>query len=454
MQKCLIFLIAIVCMAIQMQAHVEPAAGNWKTWFIPSGKDYRLSPPSSYKEEIAQVLVRQQNLDSAGMQQILYWNAGAPGYRWQDMMSKLWMTDITYNGALANMLLGVATYDATIAAWDTKYAYKRPRPFAADKRVKAYMPKPESPSYPCEHSVAAGVAATIIAHFYPLLADSVHRMAQRLMESRIASGAAFPSDTRAGFELGKKIAQKEIEHTQNFTPKNAWDGKIPDKPGLWNGKSPLLPLAGLSKTVVLDSGSQFRPAPPPDFAKDMAELKNFKPTFRSQANAFYWASQDFWGEALHKKIFEYNFYLNPPKVARLYAISAVAAYDCLIASFDAKYAYWGIRPDQYDTAYQSLLPTPPFPGYPSGHAMMGGMYSDLYAYFFPADSVYFQRKAKEGAESRFQGGIHFRTDNEVGLEMGRKIAAAIIQKVRNDGVDDALTLAKRKRQTNPLIING
>jgi membrane-associated phospholipid phosphatase len=167
----------------------------------------------------------------------------------------------------------------------------------------------------------------------------------------------------------------------------------------------------------------------------MAELKNFKQTFRSQSNAFFWASQDFWSDALAKKIFEYNIHLNPPRAARLYAAAAVTAYDCLIACFDAKYAYWGIRPDQYDTTYHSLVPTPPFPGYPSGHAMMSGMYSELYSYFFPADRTYFQRRAKDAAESRFQAGIHFRTDNEVGLELGKKIAAAVVERVKTDGAD-------------------
>ena len=83
------------------------------------------------------------------------------------MISKLWMYDTSYNGSLTLMLMGVANYDAIIAAWDSKYAYNRPRPFNADKKIKAYVLKPESPSYPCEHSVAAGVAATIISHYYP-----------------------------------------------------------------------------------------------------------------------------------------------------------------------------------------------------------------------------------------------------------------------------------------------
>ena len=55
--------------------------------------------------------------------------------------------------------------------------------------------------------------------------------------------------------------------------------------------------------------------------------------------------------------------------------------------------------------------------------------AEIYTYFFPADRAYFMKRSKDGAESRFQGGIHFRTDNVVGVEMGKKIGAAIVQKV-------------------------
>ena len=219
---------------------------------------------------------------------------------------------------------------------------------------------------------------------------------------------------------------------------------MPQKPGLWKGDKPMAPIASLNKTVVLDSSSQFRPDPPPDFKKDMAELKNFKQTFMSQANAFYFASQPFWEDLLHKKIFEYNLHLNPPRAAQLYAITAVSYYDAFIACWDAKYAYWGIRPNQYDTTYKPLMQSPPFPGYPSGHVAISGTMGDLYSYFFPTERAYFQSKAKDGAESRFQAGIHFRTDNEVGLELGRKVAAVIIQKVKNDGSDNSLMLKSQK----------
>lgn len=416
-------------------AQTEPNAGNWKTWFISSGKDYRLPAPSFYKDEIAEVISAQQKMNDAMQQQIIFWNAGSPGYRWQNLMDTLWMNDALNNGILANMLMGVTIYDATIAAWDSKYAYNRIRPFAADKRIKTFGVKPESPSYPCEYSVAAGVAVTIIAKYFPKLADSVNKMAEEEMASRIAAGIAYPSDTRAGFELGKRIAEKEIEVTKDYLNKTQWDGKVPDKPGLWRGKFAMLANAGKSKTIVLDSASQFRPAPPPDYAKDMAEMKNYKQTFDSKANAFFFASEPFWEEALNKKIFEYNIHLNAPRAARIYAASAIGYYDGFVSCWDAKFAYWGIRPEQYDTTYKPLFPSPPFPGYPSGHAAVSSVSAELYAYFFPADKEYFRSKAKDVAESRFQAGIHFRTDNEVALELGKKVAEAIIQRIKNDGAE-------------------
>jgi len=423
-------------MVVQLQAQVEPEAGNWKTWFITSGKDYRLPAPSSYKNEIPEVLARQKNLDAKTKQQIIFWNAGSPGYHWQEMMNKLWAVDTGRYGALANMLLGAATYDATIAAWDTKYAYKRPRPFVADNKIKIYTVKPESPSFPCENSVAAGVAVTIFSHFYPAMADSVKRLAQQQMDSRVAAGVAFPSDTRAGFELGKKIAEIEIEKTKDYVSTAAWDGKIPDKPGSWRGKFAMLPLAGKNKTVVLESGSEFRPGPPPDFAKEMEEMKNYKQTFRSLSNAFYWANQSWFMDNLAKKIFENNLHLNPPRAARINAVVNVTSYDAFVACWDAKYTYWGIRPNQYDTTFRpAIMVTPPFPGYPSGHAALSGAMAEIYSYFFPDEKDLFRQKAKDAAESRFQAGIHFRTDNEVALDLGKKVATKIIQKVKADGAD-------------------
>ena len=79
-------------------------------------------------------------------------------------------------------------------------------------------------------------------------------MAQQLMASRIAAGMAFPSDTKAGFDLGKAIAEKEIESTKDYLSKVEWDKKMPQgHTQYWRGNFALFPTAGLSKTVVLQA---------------------------------------------------------------------------------------------------------------------------------------------------------------------------------------------------------
>src|SRR5687767_14496867 len=123
MKQILLIITSHLLLCFHLMAQTEPNAGKWKTWFITSGKEYRLPQPSSFKNEINDVLKAQKNLDAAGMQQINFWSAGSPGNRWQEMMSKIWVMDTGRYGALANMLLATSIYDATIAAWDTKYAW-------------------------------------------------------------------------------------------------------------------------------------------------------------------------------------------------------------------------------------------------------------------------------------------------------------------------------------------
>ena len=95
---------------------------------------------------------------------------------------------------------------------------------------------------------------------------------------------------------------------------------------------------------------------------------------------------------------------------------------------DAKYAYWGIRPNLYDTTYRPLIGfTPPFPGYPSGHATASSAAATVLSYFFPADELFFKQLAQDCADSRFYAGIHFKTDNQVGMELGKKLATYIVE---------------------------
>jgi hypothetical protein len=48
------------------------------------------------------------------------------------------------------------------------------------------------------------------------------------------------------------------------------------------------------------------------------------------------------------------------------------------------------------------------------------------SYFFPADAQQFQKLAQDCADSRFYAGIHFRTDNETGLKLGKEIGSYVV----------------------------
>ena len=118
--------------------------------------------------------------------------------------------------------------------------------------------------------------------------------------------------------------------------------------------------------------------------------------------------------------------LSTLRTARLFAALNTAQADAFIACWDAKYTYWSLRPV---TAIRRLIAptwlphiaTPPFPSYVSGHSTTSGAASTVLAGFFPKRAAELAALADEAAVSRLYGGIHFRSDNVVGLDLGRRI---------------------------------
>ena len=244
------------------------------------------------------------------------------------------------------------------------------------------------------------------------------------------AGVQFPSDVTDGWKLGEQVAKEVIAKSKKQGYDIAWKGNIPNDPKLWKGEYPVGALTSGFTPMVLKTGNQFRPPAPPDFATEMEEMKSFKQNFNSTYQAFYWAHAsglDTWTELASQKIFEYRLDRDALKAARIYTLLHVALHDAAIAIMDAKYAYWGIRPDQYDKNFKPLLGfTPPFPGYPSGHATASSVAATILSHFFPADAGSFKMTAKECADSRFFAGIHFPSDNNVGLQMGEQLAKYVI----------------------------
>jgi hypothetical protein len=257
----------------------------------------------------------------------------------------------------------------------------------------------------------------------------------------------FPSDVSAGVKLGRKVADLVIARGQTDGSDAVFTGEIPTGPGFWRGTNPNEPLAGTWRTWVISSGSEFRPPPPPAFdsaqkAQELAEVKNFpRPIPASGANftttraAYFWQGNTakLWNDILTVKLFEYQLDRNPPRAARAYALMSIAAHDGLIACWDGKYTYWAARPNMLDPTIVTLFPNPSHPTYPSAHAMFDGPYAAVLGYLFPRDADFFTAQAQEAGLSRLWAGIHFRSDIEAGLEIGRAVGQRVIEWANNDG---------------------
>jgi hypothetical protein len=138
------------------------------------------------------------------------------------------------------------------------------------------------------------------------------------------------------------------------------------------------------------------------------------------------------------------------KTAVAYGKMSVAEHDAFIACWRCKYKHNRLRPLTYiqkyiDPAFNTVIGTPPFPSFVSGHAAEIGAASEIFADLFTnGDGKYrltdrsqvqygfsarswnsFDEMATECANSRFYAGIHFKQDNDLGLIQGKLIGKNI-----------------------------
>lgn len=426
---------------------VEPNAGRWKTWMIPSGQAYRVPPPpdaAATRGELRWLKESASALTETGIQQVRHWDAGPPVYRWMELLERRVSGGETMTAHPHRVLayVAIAMYDATIAAWDAKYAYNRPRPSEVDPTVPTLVEVPQSPSYPSEHAAAAGAAAAVLGRFFPDHASAYQGMAEEAARSRLLAGVNYPSDYTAGLELGRQVAQRVIDQMASDGYTLTWSGAAPVGPCMWTGVNPGGVTAPGWRPLLLASASEFRPAPPPDcesaqMKAEVKAVKEFTRTFNSNQRAYYWQSPE-GRETLPfilagKWMLEDQLEQNPPRAARAYALIAAAHYDTFIASQDAKFAYWYLRPHQLDTAVSPLFAVPNFPSYPSNHSTFSWSRAGILSYLFPTRTEQVNAMAREAAESRIWAGIHYPVDLEAGMALGRAVAQKFVEWAQRDG---------------------
>jgi membrane-associated phospholipid phosphatase len=434
---------ALSALALQsVHAQFTPDAESWHTWAISEIASFRLpEPPQGLRAlaEAAQLEAMSAQRDQAAMDLIRYWDAGAPAYRWiQITQQEIARHNLGGPAATRAMsLVAVSINDATVAAWDTKYMYRRPRPVQFDSELVPFLDTPGSPSYPSEHAVTAAAASKVLAYLFPDRASDLQAMALDAGRSRLFAGTDFPSDVDAGMTLGGHVADAVVTWAKADGSDAVFAGSFPPAAGVWSSATPSFPLAGNWKTWTLNSGGEFRLAPPPVFGSldmnaEIAGLKMFARTTETNHTAWFWQPGfiDPWVEIANQAIFEYRLDRNPPVAAQVYAASLVAMHDATIACWDTKYAYLEVRPIQADSAIQPLFATPQHPGYPSGHACASGAAGDVLGGIFPEGAASLTSRARDAGLSTFYSGIHFQNDVEQGLRLGQSIARRVLDRLR------------------------
>ena len=188
-----------------------------------------------------------------------------------------------------------------------------------------------------------------------------------------------------------------------------------------------------------------RPLPPPStnsdaFKKELAEVKYYSdhPTRERIRIVHFWADgvgtytpPGHWNAVAAEEFVKMKW--SEVRWARAFALLNMSEMDAAISCWDAKYTYYNPRPSQVDPAIKTMTGLPNFPSYISGHSTFSGAAAEILGYLVPASKEKFTAMAKEASLSRLYGAIHYRSDCEVGLVVGKKVGEYAVKKAMADG---------------------
>ncbi len=449
--------IALVATSVLVQTARAEAPARWDPILARSPDAFRVAPRVEIgsAEDRAQLdeIVAHQARPPVTTERIAYWTAGPSPARWNEILlatvRKAKTNPIRVSRVLA--LLNAAMYDAIIAACDAKIAYRRSSPADRDSRIKKLAPPDELSSHASADAAVAAAAVAILGAIYPDHADDYARLADEVTEVRLTTGTQTRSDIDAGSEIGRQIGTLAVERATSDGADAVWVGTIPTGDGLWvpatpfKNDQPTEPMAGTWRTWLIPSGSSLRPGPPPAYGSpawqaeaDTVVRVNDGLTDDQTRIARFWADgagtdtpPGHWMRIAIE--LTRRDHLGMAATARILAHLAMAQADAFIACWDAKYTYWSGRPIGLIPGFASTIITPNFPSYISGHSSVSGASSAVLGAFFPADAESLGKQAEEAAVSRLYGGIHWPSDNNVGLDVGRQIGAIAVERAGHDG---------------------
>lgn len=472
-------------------------AGQWKTILLTSSNEIIVPAPAAtntpdYIAQINEIKSCQYNLTRADKEIVKYWSAGAV-LRWNEILRELVAkhnlppyqnADGTYPipsatnplayplfpfanppyAARAYAYVSAAQYDALVSAWYYKKQYNRPSPYQVDTTLNVLIPKSPLSSYPSEDATIAGVCAEMLKLLFPGDQDFIQQKIEEHKRARIISGANVRSDIEAGEALGKAVALKFVARARGDRA-----GAAVGTPAKWaqlesdaitRGETPwislespkrppMLPLYGNVNTFLFDSLTKVSLLPPPppstnspqmqtELAEVLDQVKH--PTREKTSIVHFWADgvgtytpPGHWNAIAAEDFITKSF--SEVRWARNMALLNMSLMDAGIVCWYTKYYYFNPRPTQLNPAIKTLTGIPNFPAYISGHSTFSAAAATILSHIIPEKAAQYDAMAKEASMSRLYGGIHYRSDCEVGLVVGQNVGNYAVQRAQTDGAE-------------------
>jgi hypothetical protein len=296
---------------------------------------------------------------------------------------------------------------------------------------------------PMIRGAVAGASASVLSYLYPadtLMVETIVRLEEASLPE------AHREWYRHGEKVGRDVAAGVVARARADRFTAPWTGTIPTGPGRWSSLAtppapPLLPRGGEVVPFFMAAGDQFRPAPPPSiespaFRDALDEVRRIAAsrTAEQDSLAKFWAIPTgslvvgYWNNTA-LDLFEREKW-SERGVARALALMNMAGMDAFTACHDAKYAYWFWRPSGADPTIKTSVTVPNHPSYPSNHSCISGTSAYVLGHLLPRAKEQVMAKANEASLSRLYGGIHYRFDMDVGMEIARKVAALAVSSER------------------------
>ena len=326
-----------------------------------------------------------------------------------------------------------------------------------------------APPTASKEAAISTAAARTLTHLFPNQATS---FAQKEIETLTAIPDGL--DESSGVRAGRLAAQAIIEarandrstETVNYMPGMEIGDWQPTPP---NNAASLLPQWPLVTPFALSSAdqvhgqigaSQIPDLSSPEYAAAYNEVKSLGSATSTTRTADQTQMAFFWANGagtstppghLNRMAQQISSARNTSLVdnARLFALLNIALADAAIATWDVKYDTDVWRPITAirqgdndgndatvgDAEWTSLITTPPFSAYVSGHSAFSGAASRVLQAFFGTNDIPFtlesespsaaprsfasiSQAAEESAISRLYGGVHWNFDNRDGLILG------------------------------------